>query len=508
MTMPTDLLLYVITGLLLACALMLALLLRRRDDHGSVALLEAKLNAATQGQERAERALREEIARSREEAGRDGHLLRGEVTSSMKGIGDTVFQHLGTLSSTQQEQVGQVLHALQQMSDSQQGGAGQLRTEVGSALKGLNDSVVRTLGEMAVAQKQALESVSAQVATLTSTNGQQLEALRASVEGRLDQIRADNTEKLERVRQTVDEKLQGVLEQRLGESFRLVSDRLELVHKGLGEMQTLASGVGDLKKVLANVKVRGNWGEVQLGNLLEQVLTPEQYAANVATNEFNGTRVEFAIRLPGHDLGPVWLPIDAKFPVEDYQRLVDAQEAGDIAAVDAAARQLEVRIRGCAKDICTKYLNPPQTTDFAIMFLPTEGLYAEVVRRAGLLDTIQRECRVVVAGPITLWAILNSLQMGFRTLAIQQRSSEVWNVLGAVKTEFGKFGAVLEKVQKKLHEASTQMDAAGVRTRALERKLRDVQELPAPEAQRLLSVGDLVVSDVMSDSAQEAEAAD
>lgn len=508
MTMPTDLFLYIITGLLLACASMLALLLRRRDDHGSAALLEAKLNAATQGQERAERALREEIARSREEAGRDGHLLRGEVTSSMKGIGDTVFQHLGTLSSTQQEQVGQVLHALQQMSDSQQGGAGQLRTEVGSALKGLNDSVVRTLGEMAVAQKQALESVSAQVATLTSTNGKQLEALRASVEGRLDQIRADNTEKLERVRQTVDEKLQGVLEQRLGESFRLVSDRLELVHKGLGEMQTLASGVGDLKKVLANVKVRGNWGEVQLGNLLEQVLTPEQYAANVATNEFNGTRVEFAIRLPGHDLGPVWLPIDAKFPVEDYQRLVDAQEAGDIAAVDAVARQLEVRIRGCAKDICTKYLNPPQTTDFAIMFLPTEGLYAEVVRRAGLLDTIQRECRVVVAGPITLWAILNSLQMGFRTLAIQQRSSEVWNVLGAVKTEFGKFGAVLEKVQKKLHEASTQMDAAGVRTRALERKLRDVQELPAPEAQRLLSVGDLVVSDVMSDSVQEAEAAD
>jgi DNA recombination protein RmuC len=506
--MPTDLLLYLITGLLLACALMLALLLRRRDERGTVSLLEAKLTAATQGQERAERALREEIARSREEAGRDGHLLRSEVTSSMKGIGDTVFQHLGTLSSTQQEQLGQVLNVLQQMTDSQQGGAGQLRTEVGSALKGLNDSVVRTLGEMSAAQKQALESVSAQVATLTSANGQQLEALRASVEGRLDQIRADNTEKLERVRQTVDEKLQGVLEQRLGESFRLVSDRLELVHKGLGEMQTLASGVGDLKKVLANVKVRGNWGEVQLGNLLEQVLTSEQYAANVATNEFNGTRVEFAIRLPGHDLGPVWLPIDAKFPVEDYQRLVDAQEAGDIAAVDAAARQLEVRIRGCAKDICTKYLNPPQTTDFAIMFLPTEGLYAEVVRRAGLLDTIQRECRVVVAGPITLWAILNSLQMGFRTLAIQQRSSEVWNVLGAVKTEFGKFGAVLEKVQKKLHEASTQMDAAGVRTRALERKLRDVQELPAPEAQRLLSVGDLVVSDVMSDSAQEAEAAD
>lgn len=506
--MPIELLLWAAIALLLACALMLALLLRRPTDGGTVAMLEAKLNASTQGQERAERLLREEIARSRQEAGRDGHLLRGEVTSSMKGIGDTVFQHLGTLTSTQQEALGQVLGALQHMSESQQGGAGQLRTEVGSALKGLNDSVVRTLGEMSVAQKLALESVSTQVASLTSSNGQHLESLRASVEGRLDQIRADNAEKLEQVRQTVDEKLQGVLEQRLGESFRSVSERLEQVHRGLGEMQTLASGVGDLKKVLSNVKVRGNWGEVQLGNLLEQVLAPEQYAANVATNEFHGTRVEFAIKLPGHDLGPVWLPIDAKFPVEDYQRLVDAQEAGDVAAMDAAARQLEARIRQCARDICTKYLNPPQTTDFAIMFLPTEGLYAEVVRRAGLLDIVQRECRVVVAGPITLWAILNSLQMGFRTLAIQQRSSEVWTVLGAVKTEFGKFGDVLDKVKKKLHEASKQMDATGVRTRVLERKLRDVQELPAPEAQRLLSVGDLVVSDAAADAFDEAEAAD
>lgn len=497
--MPTDMLLYLAIALLLACALMLALLLRRGGDRGTVELLEAKLNAATQGQERAERALREEIARSREEAGRDGHLLRGEVSSSMKGIGDTVFQHLGTLSSTQQEALGQVMGALQQMSDAQQGGAGQLRTEVGSALRGLNDSVVRTLGEISASQKQALESFSAQVATLTSSSTRQMEALRSSVEGRLDLIRADNAEKLERVRQTVDEKLQGVLEQRLGESFRQVSERLELVHRGLGEMQTLASGVGDLKKVLANVKVRGNWGEVQLGNLLEQVLTPEQYATNVTTNEFNGARVEFAIRLPGQELGTVWLPIDAKFPVEDYQRLVDAQEAGDPQAMEAASRQLEQRIRQSARDICTKYLNPPQTTDFAIMFLPTEGLYAEVVRRAGLLDTVQRECRVVVAGPTTLWAILNSLQMGFRTLAIHKRSSEVWEVLGAVKTEFGKFGAVLEKVQKKLHAATREMDQAGVRTRAIERRLRQVQELPPADAQRLLPVPELAMSEATAD---------
>jgi DNA recombination protein RmuC len=298
-----------------------------------------------------------------------------------------------------------------------------------------------------------------------------------------------------------------VLEQRLGESFRSVSERLEQVHRGLGEMQTLASGVGDLKKVLSNVKVRGTWGEVQLGNLLEQVLTPDQYATNVATNEFNGARVEFAIRLPGHDLGPVWLPIDAKFPVEDYQRLADAQEAGDPAGADAAAKQLEMRIRQCARDICTKYLNPPQTTDFAIMFLPTEGLYAEVVRRTGLVDAIQRECRVVVAGPITLWAILNSLQMGFRTLAIQQRSSEVWAVLGAVKTEFGKFGGVLEKVQKKLKQVSNDMDQAGVRTRAIERKLRDVQELPPAEAHRLLAVEGLVLSEVTDEDEEIAEEA-
>ena len=341
--------------------------------------------------------------------------------------------------------------------------ASRLRAELGATLRGIEEGLLRTLGGVAAAQ--AAEG----------------EALRAAVEARLDRIRADNAEKLEQVRLTVDEKLQGVLEQRLGDSFRLVSERLELVHRGLGEMQTLASGVGDLKRVLANVKVRGNWGEVQLGKLLEQVLAPEQYATNVATNEFSGQRVEFAIRLPGAELGEVLLPIDAKFPQEDYHRLVDAQEAGDPPGMEAASRALEARIRGSARDICTRYLNPPRTTDFAILFLPTEGLYAEVVRRPGLVDALQRESRVVVAGPTTLWAVLNSLQMGFRTLAIQKRSGEVWSVLGAVKTEFGRFGAVLEKVQRKLQEASRQMDHAGVRTRAIERKLREVEALPAGE---------------------------
>jgi DNA recombination protein RmuC len=505
--MPIELLLLIAIALLAVCTALLVLLLRKSQpaDHRP---LEARLATIVEGQERAERAMREEIARSREETGQQGHLLRGEVAGSLKGIGETVFQNLGQLSNQQQAQLTQVLGALQQMTESSRSGAHQLREEVGTTLKGVSDSVVRTMGEMSAAQKLQLEGFSAQIGTLTSSNGEQLDRLRVAVEGRLDQIRLDNTAKLEQVRQTVDEKLQGVLEQRLGDSFRSVSERLEQVHRGLGEMQTLASGVGDLKKVLSNVKVRGNWGEMQLGNLLEQVLTPDQYAANVATNEFNGTRVEFAIKLPGHDLGPVWLPIDAKFPLEDYQRLVDAQEAGDVAGMEASSRQLEQRIRQCARDICNKYICPPATTDFAVMFLPTEGLYAEVVRRAGLLDTIQRECRVVVAGPTTLWAILNSLQMGFRTLAIQQRSSEVWAVLGAVKTEFVKFGGVLEKVQKKLHEASRQMDAAGVRTRAIERKLRDVQELPDAEAQRLLPVGDLVVSEVTASSFEEAEAAD
>jgi DNA recombination protein RmuC len=499
--MPTQtLLLAVIIVLLLACiALLLALL--RRPGEGDTRTLETRLTLVGEGQERAGRAVREEIARSREEAGQSAHLLRAEVGTSLTGMRESVFQHLGVLTSKQQEQLAQVMEALQQLTESSQSGARELREEVGVTLKGVNDSVVRTMGEMSAAQKAQLDGVGERVGALTTTNGEQLDRLRLTVEGKLDQIREDNTAKLEQVRQTVDEKLQGVLEQRLGESFGRVSERLEQVHRGLGEMQTLASGVGDLKKVLANVKIRGTWGEMQLGKLLEQVLAPEQFAANVCTNEFNGSRVEFAIRLPGHDLGPVWLPIDAKFPVEDYQRLLDAQEAADAVGMDAAGRQLELRIRASAKEICQKYLNPPQTTDFAIMFLPTEGLYAEVVRRAGLVDAIQRESRVVVAGPITLWAILNSLQMGFRTLAIQQRSSEVWEVLGAVKTEFGKFGEVLAKVKKKLHSVSAEMDRAGVRTRAIQRRLRTVEELPGADAERILPVEGLVVSEAADDSA-------
>jgi DNA recombination protein RmuC len=292
------------------------------------------------------------------------------------------------------------------------------------------------------------------------------------------------------MRQTVDEKLQGTLEKRLSESFRQVSERLELVHKGLGEMQTLATGVGDLKKVLTNVKTRGTWGEVQLGALLTQVLNPDQFAANVSTKD-GGERVEFAIKLPGQGTDgnePVWLPIDAKFPIEDYQRLLEAQEKADMEGAEAAGKQMENRVKACAGDICSKYLNPPKTTDFGILFLPIEGLFAEVIRRTGLTEAIQRECRVIIAGPTTLWSILNSLQMGFRTLAIQQRSGEVWNLLAAVKAEWTKYGDFLEALQKKLTQASDTIEKAKVRSRAVGRRLREVQELPSGEAAALLSL--------------------
>jgi len=323
---------------------------------------------------------------------------------------------------------------------------------------------------------------------LVQLNEQRLDKLRETIEVKLLDIQNDNSKKLEAMRATVDEKLHATLEKRLGESFQLVSERLEQVHKGLGEMQQLASGVGDLKKVLSNVKTRGIWGEMQLASLLEQVLTPEQYSANVATKRGSQDRVEFAVCLPGRDSNdtPVWLPIDAKFPQEDYQRLLEAQDMANAELAAAAAASLDTRIRLEAKTIKDKYIDPPNTTDFAIMFLPIEGLYAEVLRRPGLCDSLQREYRISITGPTTLAALLNSLQMGFRTLAIEKRSSEVWGLLGAVKTEFGKFGDVLIKTKEKLDQASKQIDAAAVRTRSIERKLKDVEQLPVADAVRIL----------------------
>jgi len=342
--------------------------------------------------------------------------------------------------------------------------------------------------EMARSREEGALSAKAQREELTKS----LESVRSIVDLRLTQLQEDNSKQIDKMRATVDEKLQGTLEKRLGESFKLVSDRLEQVHQGLGAMQQLASDVGGLQRVLTNVKTRGGWGEVQLGALLEQVLTPDQFARNVKTRDESAENVEFAIKLPGDENGaPVWLPIDAKFPTEDYHRLIAAQEQGDTNAVEESMKSLEAQLKRSAKDICQKYINPPKTTDFAVMFLPTEGLYAEAIRRVGLVEQVQRDCRVVFAGPTTLAALLNSLQMGFRTLAIQKRSSEVWNLLAVVKSEFGKFGEALSGVKEKLDQAARKIEDVDVRSRAITRKLRDVEELPS-NPQPLL--GDLLGS--------------
>ncbi len=429
-----DTILYLIAALALAILVVQVAILMRSGNRNDT--LEPQLRSLEAGTERLERELREELARGRQEA-----------AQSARGSREEQAQALDRLAQALSGQVAQ-------------------------------------LGTL---QAQQFEAFGQHLARLTQSFDARVEQLRQTVETRLAAIQTENAAKLEEMRKTVDEKLHATLEQRLGESFKLVSERLEQVHRGLGEMQTLAAGVGDLKKVLTNVKTRGTWGEVQLANLLDQVLTREQYAENVATRPRSGDRVEFAIRLPGKDGGtPVWLPVDAKFPIEDYQKLVEAQERADVAAVEQAGRALETRLRDEAKTIREKYIEPPHTTDFAILYLPTEGLYAEALRRPGLVEALQREQRVSIAGPTTLAAMLNSLQMGFRTLAIEKRSSEVWAVLGAVKSEFGKFGEALAHTRKKLQEASNSIDKAEVRTRAVTRKLKDVEALPAPDAVALL----------------------
>jgi len=441
----TDLtLLYGIAAAVVALALAVLLLAARarRSSDAIAATVETRLAALLDATERMERTVREEIALNRRESSAQAHDLRNEVTQSVHALGGSVTGTINALSTLQSGQ---------------------------------------------------LETVAQHVGALAESNERRLDAVRTTVETKLTELRTENTQALEAMRATVDEKLQATLEQRLGESFRLVSDRLEQVHRGLGEMQELATGVGDLKRVLTNVKTRGIWGEVQLAALLEQMLSPEQYAANVATRPGSSERVEFALRLPGQNGGSggvVWLPIDAKFPHEDYQRLLDAQERGDADAVAAATRNLEQQIKTFARSIRDKYVAPPDTTDFGIMFLPTEGLYAEVIRRPGLVELLQRDHRVVVAGPTTLAALLNSLQMGFRTLAVEQRSSEVWRLLGTVKSDFGKFGDLLQRVQKKLGEASDGLDDAARKSRTIERRLRGVEALPAPDARSDLSGAD------------------
>ncbi|MBN2726937.1 DNA recombination protein RmuC [Candidatus Mcinerneyibacteriota bacterium] len=362
------------------------------------------------------------------------------------------------------------------------------RQELAKNITTFENSLLGQMKAVSDLQEKQFNRFSAQLDKLISENERRLEALRESLEKNLRFLQEENSKKLDQMRQVVDEKLHATLERRLGESFNLISERLEAVYKGLGEMQKLASGVDDLKRVFTNVKTRGTWGEVQLGNLLEQILTSDQYAENVATREGSNDRVEFAIKLPGRDDAGsiVWLPIDAKFPQEDYLRLLDARDKADAALAEEAVKALEKRIRSEAKNIREKYVDPPHTTDFAILFLPIEGLFSEVLCRPGLAESLQADYRVVITGPTTLTALLNSLQMGFRTLAIEKRTSDVWKLLGAVKSQFSDFGDLLDKTQKKLKEASNSIENASRKSRVIQRKLRDVTSLSGKESAAML----------------------
>jgi len=444
-----------------------------------------------------ERKLSDEFQKANVDMAARVEKMKGDL---LKDLSEQMQQRLNNVRETVERQLAE---GRSEQTQRLAGTVTSLETKF-EALKSSTETKLDALGQQqGGALKDSRTELTSTLSKMAEQTDKKLDELKGVVEAKLTQLQTDNSAKLEEMRKTVDEKLQGTLEKRLGESFSRVSEQLAQVHKGLGEMQTLATGVGDLKKVLTNVKTRGTWGEMQLGNLLEQILTPGQYEKNVATKSGSADRVEFAIKLPGRDLQDgkaVWLPIDAKFPKEDYERLVLAAEQADVDAVEQASKQLESRIKAEAADIHNKYIDPPNTTDFGILFLPTESLYAEVLRRIGLAESLQRDFRVVIAGPATLAALLNSLQMGFRTLAIEKRSSEVWTVLGAIKTEFGKFGGVIEKVQKKLQEASNVMDDVVVRKKVMERKLRTVHELPTSEATAILGE-----SQMQAEEAEESE---
>ena len=452
----------------LSIVLLLILLFRSRPwqaGETSEILRQQTENAIRNAAERTERQMREQIQLS-------AQGTRQELASALSRFQHGLTQQMTQISTLQNDQMRTFSEQLAHLTADNARQAGAARQEQAEAIKRFADTLQQTL------------------TALTESNAKRMSEIRTVLEEKIRDLQTDNAKKLEEMRQTVDEKLHATLEQRLGESFRLVSERLEKVHQGLGEMHRLAMGVGDLKRVLTNVKTRGTWGEVQLEMLLEQLMTPGQYARNVETVPGSGAIVEFAIRLPGRgdETAPVWLPIDAKFPKEQYERLVEASEAADAEGVAQAGKELERAIRLQAKTIADKYLAPPHTTDFALMFLPTEGLYAEVMRRPGLADDLQRTCRISIAGPSTLSALLNSLQMGFRTLALEKRSSEVWDILGAVKTEFGKFGTVLEATRKTLERAARSIDDAQVRTRQMSRKLKKIEALPEERAQELLGM--------------------
>jgi DNA recombination protein RmuC len=441
----------------------------------------------------------------------DAKALREEIQATLQRLSDNVGIRIGELIRTQGEKLDAVTAQISTLTEGNERRQETLRANVEAKLvelkadaalsaKGLREDVtqsLQTLGgtltqsveQISQAQKERLDGVSVAVTQLTQRSSEQQEALRTTVEQRLEAIRGENSEKLENIRQTVDEKLQSTLSERLGASFQVVSEWLERVHKSMGEMQTLANGVGDLKRLLSNVKARGTWAEVSLGNLLEEVMAPDQFGRNIEIVPGSNQRIEYAIRLPGDGASPIWLPIDSKFPTEDYERLEDARHRGDVDAIESAAKAIESAIRLGAKGIGVKYIHSPHSTDFAVLFLPTEGLFAEVIHRPGLVDALQRDHHVMVAGPTNLLSLLVALRMGFRSLAIQQRSGEVWTVLSAVKTEFGKFGGMLDKVSKKLREAQEVVDEeGGVRRRAMDRKLRSLETLPEIEAATVLEL--------------------
>ena len=456
----------------LAAALMLVVILRARERRSLRRMEELEEHIMKQMEEREDAALRADRAQSE------------ALSQTMRDFNESIVRMMGEISRTQQGQLDSFGGQLRAVSRTEEDRMARMQQSVEARLESYDtrmDSISRVLDDK------------------LSQNEQRMERMRASLESGLTRMQQDNAQKLEQMRQTVDEKLNTTLDRRLGESFQLVTQRLEQVAKGLGEMQSLASGVGDLKKVPTNVKTRGTWGEVQLGTLLEQILAPGQYQKNVCVCPGSAERVDYAIVLPGqspNDAQAVFLPIDAKFPQEDYLRLVEASEQGDALATDAAQKALTAALRLQARRISEKYINPPHTTDYALMFLPVEGLYAEALRADGLAEQLQSQYRVVVTGPTTLAALLNSLQMGFRTLAIEQRSSEVWALLGAVKTEFGRFSELLVRTQKKLRQASDSIEDAARKTRTIQRRLSDVEELSEREANQILPLpGDAAQGD-------------
>ena len=463
-------------------ALLVWLILRSNAPHSlGDQFVDEYRNAA----QRLERELRDEVARS-------AQATRQELAATLGVFQQTLLHQQGDVARTQNEQIDSFrtqLSATQQAVSQALQVASSTFAQQGLAGREAQDAALRRHGEaIALTQQRSSELLNEQLRVVALANERALAEVRATVEQRLAALQSGNEQKLEQMRATVDEKLHATLEQRLGESFKQVADRLEQVHRGLGEMQLLAKDVGSLNRVLNNVKTRGIFGEVQLAGLLEQVFTPDQYARNVETVPGSGARVEFAIKLPGRrdDGRPLWLPIDAKFPREDYERLLDAQERADAPGAEAAGRAVEQRLRLEARTIREKYVAAPHTTEFAILFVPTEGLYAEALRRPGLMEALQRDFRVMLTGPTTLLATLNSLQMGFRTLALEQRSAEVWEVLGAVKTEFAKFAEVLAKTKRKLDEASSTIDLAQTRTNVMARTLKSVEGLNESRTEALL----------------------